>query len=200
MLKTRITPATQPASTSTVAHPDGATGSQTQPPQVSGPRARTADRNFTNLPTRHAGARALKQPVKLTRAASKVDTRALAAAAIQPGLSARLESMRQYLAELKTAAHADPNLRVETPGHRDAEFLDLLVAVENARHPKLALSAHTISLNALNTTNPPPSPVSHAISRRACAAGSRGTPSSTSAGTRWRCRSGIIRRSRNRSR
>lgn len=122
-------------------------------PQVSGP-ARTADRNFTNLPTRHAGARALKQPVKLTRAASKVDTRALAAAAIQPGLSARLESMRQYLAELKTAAHADPNLRVETPGHRDAEFLDLLVAVENARHPKLALSAHTISLNALNTTNP----------------------------------------------
>ncbi|MDO3507195.1 type III secretion system YopJ family effector RipAE [Ralstonia pseudosolanacearum] len=154
MLKTRITPATQPASTSTVAHPNSATGSQTQPPQVSGPRARTADRNFTNLPTRHAGARALKQPVKLTRAASKVDTRALAAAAIQPGLSARLESMRQYLAELKTAAHAAPNLRVETPGHRDAEFLDLLVAVENARHPKLALSAHTISLNTLNTTNP----------------------------------------------
>ncbi|AXV87574.1 type III effector protein [Ralstonia solanacearum] len=154
MPKTRISPATQPINTTATARPDTAAEGSTRSAHVSGARPRTVDGSFRNLPTRHAGSRASKPPIILRKAPSKIDTRALAAMAHQPGLKTRLVAMRQYLAELKTAAHADPDIRMETPGHRDAQFLDLLVAVENARHPKLALSAHTIDSAALEACNP----------------------------------------------
>uniref|UniRef100_UPI003907EFD8 YopJ family acetyltransferase n=1 Tax=Ralstonia syzygii TaxID=28097 RepID=UPI003907EFD8 len=154
MPKTRISPATQPINTSATARPDTAAEGSTRSAHVSGSRPRTVDGSFRNLPTRHAGSRASKPPIILRKAPSKIDTRALAAMAHQPGLKARLVAMRQYLAELKTAAYANPDIRAETPGHRDAQFLDLLVAVENARHPKLALSAHTIDSAALEACNP----------------------------------------------
>ncbi|MFD2423559.1 hypothetical protein ACFSUI_04870 [Ralstonia solanacearum] len=58
--------------------------------------------------------------------------------------------MRQRLADLK----ADQALGWEAIGIHDTEFLDLLVAMENARHPELALSLHAIDHKALRDGNP----------------------------------------------
>ncbi|CAH0442138.1 hypothetical protein LMG9673_02950 [Ralstonia pseudosolanacearum] len=149
LLKTRITPATQPASTSTVAHPDGATGSQTQPPQTSGTRPRAADARLSRLPARHGLGRTQSSPAAIRYTAPKPDMHPLVAAARQPRITARLDAMRQRLAELKTAyAHGK-----EAVGRDDMAFLDLLVAMENAKRPALALSMHAIDHNALRAGN-----------------------------------------------
>ncbi len=145
MLKTRVSPVTQPASTSSVAHPDGATESQTQSTPASGTRPRAADARFNRLPTRHALGRSKSLPVSVRYTTPKPDLHPLIAAARRPRIMERLDAMRQRLAHLKT----DQALGRESVGSRDTEFLDLLVAMENARHPELALSLHAIDYKTL---------------------------------------------------
>ncbi|MBB6596440.1 type III effector protein [Ralstonia solanacearum] len=150
MLKTRVSPVMQPASTSSVAHPDGATESQTQPPHPSGTRPRAADARLRRLPARQALGRSQSLPVNVRYTAPKPDLHPLIAAARQPRILERLDAMRQRLAELKT----DQARGREALGSRDTQFLDLLVAMENARHPELALSLHAIDHRALRDGNP----------------------------------------------
>lgn len=140
----------QPASTSSVAHPDGATESQTQPPHPSGTRPRAADARLRRLPARQALGRSQSLPVNVRYTAPKPDLHPLIAAARQPRITERLDAMRQRLADLK----ADQALGWEAIGIHDTEFLDLLVAMENARHPELALSLHAIDHKALRDGNP----------------------------------------------
>ncbi|MBW8829009.1 MAG: hypothetical protein JF606_06180 [Burkholderiales bacterium] len=70
---------------------------------------------------------------------------AVAAAVQHPDIAARMQEMKGYLAELRlTHAHRRELLRC-----RDAEFLDLLVAMENDRDPSLRLSAHIVDTAVL---------------------------------------------------
>lgn len=62
-----------------------------------------------------------------------------------PDIAGRLNDMKAYLAELQSA-HATGR---ELSQSRDAQFLDLLAAVENARDPSLRLSAHAVNHAAL---------------------------------------------------
>lgn len=60
-------------------------------------------------------------------------------------LAARVEQMRDYVSDLKRAFKG----KAPPPVPREAEFLDLLAAVENTRDPQLRLSAHKIELAKL---------------------------------------------------
>jgi hypothetical protein len=86
-------------------------------------------------------------PRRAPPSTSAESTRALASAARQPGISARVAEMKTYLADLR-AHHAAER---ELPGIRshDAKFLDLLVAAEGDRDPSLKLSAQSIDYKGL---------------------------------------------------
>lgn len=62
------------------------------------------------------------------------------------GIAHRLQEMKGYLAELQLAHAAGREL----PRSRDTQFLDLLVAMENARNASLRLSAQAIDHAALD--------------------------------------------------
>ncbi|HEX7641882.1 MAG TPA: YopJ family acetyltransferase [Burkholderiaceae bacterium] len=70
------------------------------------------------------------------------------------GIAKRLGDMKAYLADLRAAFAAEP-VKLEMRGSRDTEFLDLLVAVENARMPTLRLSAHAIDYKRLSRGDDP---------------------------------------------
>ncbi|TKC81320.1 type III effector protein [Trinickia terrae] len=68
------------------------------------------------------------------------------AVANEPDIVGRIGEMKGYLAQLRTA-HAEKREMVPA---RDAQFLDLLVAVENERDAALNLSAHRVDYKALS--------------------------------------------------
>jgi hypothetical protein len=78
---------------------------------------------------------------------------ALAAAASAPDIRERIADMKGYLADLHVAYAAKVELLPSK--RRDAQFVDLLVAVENARDPKLNLSSHAIDYKRLSKGDDP---------------------------------------------
>jgi hypothetical protein len=80
-------------------------------------------------------------------------TGALAAVASASDIRERIAGMKTYLADLHVAYAAKVELRPSQ--RRDAQFVDLLVAVENARDPELNLSSHTVDYKRLSKGDDP---------------------------------------------
>jgi hypothetical protein len=134
-------PASQAAPTADV---DRAPETQSPHASSSSAKPRTMSPGIAGLSNRQsatptAGRRAAPVP---TRTAGMTP----AAGQGLPGIVERVSEMKSYLAELR-AAHA-AQLELRRP--RDAQFLDLLVAMENMRDPKLDLSAHHVDYKALH--------------------------------------------------
>ena len=148
VLNTRALPPQQPVNTPTGPDNPAADHTATPVPPRAG-QSRSVDSNLERLPVRRSSGSGQGRSATLPNAPANVPHPVLAAAR-QPGIATRLADMRQYLADLKHAyAHGD---EMEHP--RDTQFLDLLVAMENARHPNLALGSHTIDDAALEANNP----------------------------------------------
>lgn len=149
VLNTRALPPQQPVDTwAAPEHPAATSHPATPGPSRAG-QPRLVDGNLERLPVRRSSGRPLGRVATLPKQPSDAQ-HPLLAAARQPDIAARLADMRLYLADLKEAYWRGNEM--EHP--RDTQFLDLLVAIENARHPDLSLSTHTVDDAALKTNNP----------------------------------------------